>query len=164
MLPGLTLGCRLTAVLRASKRNASHVPAHYWHLRCNSHGNPHAHVPEPLPVPNKQQPPASTCGDSSIPVRTTFSLQDIINRELAGLELPAYTLFASNVPYADVDLWPRLGYDPEKVNTGLQYKCCTGRIRVMGAVSGCECTQSRIGWAWGASMGRCCDIVQPRAG
>lgn len=45
----------------------------------------------------------------------TLCSQDIIKRELANLEAPAFYLFAKNVPYADVDLSPPLGYDPEKV-------------------------------------------------
>lgn len=41
--------------------------------------------------------------------------QDIVRKVLAGIEAPAHTLFAKNVPYADIELHPKLAYDPEKV-------------------------------------------------
>ncbi len=43
-------------------------------------------------------------------------MQNIIGKELAGLEPIAYQLFSRNIPYvAPVDLYPPLGFDPEKV-------------------------------------------------
>jgi nickel transport system substrate-binding protein len=39
---------------------------------------------------------------------------DIIQRELQGLELSAHSVFSTNTPYADIELFPILDYDAEK--------------------------------------------------
>jgi hypothetical protein len=52
--------------------------------------------------------------------------KDIIKRELANLEAPAFYLFAKNIPYADVDLSPPLGFDPEKARLLLDMANWTG--------------------------------------
>jgi ABC-type transport system substrate-binding protein len=42
------------------------------------------------------------------------SLQRIISKEMAGLEVPAYQLFPRSLPYCDVELHPLIAYDREK--------------------------------------------------